>query len=134
MSATATNIPVIVVTSAFAIAFVMGAIAQRTNFCIMGAVSDVMNMGDWGRMRMWMLAVAVAIAGAGGLYASGAIDLSKSLYTRPTVPWIFPPVDIQPANPPPTIPTYNSRNKTLWIITKRFTSAPLPAIRISTRW
>ena len=88
MSATATNIPVIVVTSAFAIAFVMGAIAQRTNFCIMGAVSDVMNMGDWGRMRMWMLAIAVAIAGAGTLYASGAIDLSKSLYTRPTVPWL----------------------------------------------
>jgi len=88
MSATATNIPVIVVSAAFAIAFVMGAVAQRTNFCIMGAVSDVMNMGDWGRMRMWMLAIAVAIAGSGALYASGAIDLSKSLYTRPTVPWL----------------------------------------------
>ncbi len=48
----------------FALAFVFGAVAQRTGFCAMGAVSDVVNMGDWGRMRMWLLAIAVAILGA----------------------------------------------------------------------
>lgn len=88
MSAAATNIPAIVVGSAFGIAFVMGAVAQRTNFCIMGAVADVMNMGDWARMRMWLLAIAVAVAGAGALYATGTIDLSKSIYARPNLTWL----------------------------------------------
>ncbi len=41
----------------------LGAIANKTNFCTMGAVSDVVNMGDWGRMRAWLLAAAVAILG-----------------------------------------------------------------------
>ena len=35
-----------VVWGAFALAFVFGAVANRTNFCTMGAVSDVLNMGD----------------------------------------------------------------------------------------
>jgi hypothetical protein len=29
----------------FALAFVFGAVASKANFCIMGAVSDVVNMG-----------------------------------------------------------------------------------------
>jgi len=32
---------------------------NKTHFCTMGAVSDVVNMGDWNRMRMWLLAIAV---------------------------------------------------------------------------
>jgi hypothetical protein len=30
-----------------------GVIAQRTHFCTMGAISDVVNFGDWTRMRQW---------------------------------------------------------------------------------
>ena len=45
----------------FALAFVFGAGRHKTNFCTMGAVSDVVNMGHWGRMRMWLLAIAVAM-------------------------------------------------------------------------
>ena len=40
--------------AAFALAVVFGAITQRTHFCTMGAVSDIVNMGDWARMRMWV--------------------------------------------------------------------------------
>ena len=29
------------------LAFVFGAVAHKSNYCIMGAVSDVVNMGDW---------------------------------------------------------------------------------------
>jgi hypothetical protein len=47
----------------FAIAIVMGAVVNKTNFCTMGAVSDVVNMGDNGRMRAWLLAAAVAMIG-----------------------------------------------------------------------
>jgi len=47
----------------FAIALLMGALVNKTNFCTMGAVSDMVNMGDLGRFRAWMLAIAVAIIG-----------------------------------------------------------------------
>jgi len=49
--------------SAFGIAFIMGAVANKTNFCTMGAVSDWVNIGDTGRFRAWLLAIAVAVIG-----------------------------------------------------------------------
>src|SRR5262249_61608791 len=54
----------------------------------MGAIADIATFRDWRRMRMWALAIAVAIAGAGALQATGAIDLSKSLYTGARVAWL----------------------------------------------
>jgi uncharacterized membrane protein YedE/YeeE len=47
----------------FGIALLMGAIVNKTNFCTMGAVSDMVNMGDLGRFRAWLLAIAVALMG-----------------------------------------------------------------------
>ena len=73
---------------AFALAAVFGAIAQRFNFCTMGAIADIVNFGDWRRMRMWLLAIAVAIAGTTLLATSGVIDLSKTIYTTAKVPWL----------------------------------------------
>ncbi len=72
----------------FAIAFVFGMIGQKTHFCTMGAVSDIVNMGDWSRMRMWLLAMGIAIIGAGGLDAAGLIDLDKSIYRTPNFIWL----------------------------------------------
>jgi len=82
------NLGTLVVWGGFALAFVFGAVANRTNFCTMGAVSDVVNMGHWGRMRMWLLAMAVAIIGANALFYLGLIDLSKTIYQRPTLSWL----------------------------------------------
>jgi len=73
---------------AFALAFVFGAVANRTSFCTMGAITDGLNFGDWRRMRMWLLAIAVAIAGSALLQAGGVIDLAKTIYTHPQVPWL----------------------------------------------
>ena len=73
---------------AFALAFVFGLVGSKTNFCTLGAVSDWVNMGDKGRMRMWVLAIAVAILGANGLHLAGAIDLSKTLYQTPNFTWL----------------------------------------------
>ena len=72
----------------FALAFVFGAVGNKTGFCTMGAVSDWVNMGDTGRMRMWLLAIAVAILGANGLYLAGAVDLSKSIYQSSNFGWL----------------------------------------------
>jgi uncharacterized membrane protein YedE/YeeE len=45
-------------------------------------------MGHWGRIRMWLLAVAVAIVGSNLLHYFGQIDLTKSVYQRPVLPWL----------------------------------------------
>lgn len=72
----------------FVLAFVFGFVGNRTNFCTMGAVSDVVNMGDWNRMRMWLLAIAVAIAGAQLLELGGLVKLSNSIYPGPNFTWL----------------------------------------------
>lgn len=84
----ATNLGAVVAWGGFLLGFVFGAVANRTNFCTMGAVSDVVNMGSWGRMRMWLLAIAVAIIGTHALQLSGQIDLAKSFYVRPNFTWL----------------------------------------------
>lgn len=77
-----------VVWSSFAVAFLLGGLMNKTNFCTMGAVSDILNMGDWNRMRMWLCAIAVAIIGTQALAATGWLDLSKSFYTQPPLTWL----------------------------------------------
>src|SRR3954453_21926039 len=73
---------------AFGLAVIFCAVANRVNFCTMGSVSDIVNMGDWRRMRMWLLAIATAMAGAAFLEAMGLVDLGKTIYTNPRVSWI----------------------------------------------
>ena len=73
---------------AFGLAVVFGAVANRVNFCTMGALTDVIHIGDWRRMRMWLLAMAVAIAGVALLDAARLVDFSKTIYTGPRVPWL----------------------------------------------
>jgi uncharacterized membrane protein YedE/YeeE len=82
------HLPLLVAGLSFALAFVFGFVANRVNFCTMGAVTDVVNFGDWRRMRMWVLAIAVAIAGTGVLVALGWIDVSKTIYTNAKVAWL----------------------------------------------
>ena len=73
---------------AFAIGAAFGAAAQRSNFCTMGAVADIVLMGDWTRLRMWALAAAVAIAGTSGLQLAGLIDVHESIYTGQRLQWL----------------------------------------------
>lgn len=73
---------------AFILAALFGAIAQRTHFCTMGAVSDIVNMGDWTRMRMWGLAIGVAMIGFYGLAAGGLIDPAKTIYASNRFIWL----------------------------------------------
>jgi uncharacterized membrane protein YedE/YeeE len=73
---------------AFLLAFIFGAVGNRTHFCTMGAVSDWVNMGDLSRMRMWLLAIAVALIGASALALGGVIDLAKSIYPGPNFTWL----------------------------------------------
>jgi hypothetical protein len=52
------QLPVLVTGLAFLLATAFGAVATRVNFCTMGAIKDVVNFDDAGRLRMWVSAVA----------------------------------------------------------------------------
>ena len=65
---------------AFGIAAVMGAVANKTNFCTMGAVSDWVNMNDTGRMRAWLFAMAVALGGVLLFETTGVVTLGQDTF------------------------------------------------------
>lgn len=77
----------VVATLGFVLGAAFGATAQRTNFCTMGAISDIVFMQDWNRFRAWMLAIAVAVLGSQGLHLMGMIDLNKSIYLTTNFGW-----------------------------------------------
>lgn len=67
----------------FSLAFALGVLVRQTHFCTMGAVADIINLGDWSRMRMWALAAGVAVAGFNGLVALGLVQASNTVYGGP---------------------------------------------------
>jgi uncharacterized protein len=69
------------------IGVLFGAMANRTGFCTLGAISDWINLGDTRRMRAWALAAAVAILGVAALDAAGVTDMSRTMYMRPRLNW-----------------------------------------------
>ena len=67
--------------STFVVTVLLGIVLQKTRFCTMGAITDIAIMGEWTRMRQWLLAIGVAIVGVGFMTSMGVIDVSKSIYT-----------------------------------------------------
>ena len=66
----------------------LGFITQRTHFCTMGAISDVVHMGDWTRVRQWVCAVGVAMIGFAALVDVGLINPAKNLYASTRLMWL----------------------------------------------
>jgi len=85
------GIHVAVLGAAFAVALVMGVVMAKTNFCTMGAVSDWVNMQDMGRLRAWLLAVAVAAGALLVLELAGLVTLPPNTqppYRTPQFSWL----------------------------------------------
>ena len=72
----------------FLVTLLLGILLQKTRFCTMGAITDIMIMGEWTRMRQWMMAIGVAIIGVGIMSSSGIIDPAKSIYTISRLTWL----------------------------------------------
>ena len=72
----------------FALSAAFGAIAQRTHFCTMGALADIVHIGDWTRMRMWAMAIGVAMIGFNAMVAAGWVEAAGSLYAGPRLLWL----------------------------------------------
>jgi len=88
MSGSELPVTTLVAMAGFLAGIIFGATANRTNFCTMGAISDVVFIGDYRRMRAWMLSIAVAIVGTQGLHSAGIIDIYTSIYLRPDLSWL----------------------------------------------
>ena len=78
----------LVLWASFGLSVIFGAIAQRTHFCTMGAVADIVSIGDWTRMRMWVMAMGVAMIGFNAMVAFGWLDAGKSIYGGPRFLWL----------------------------------------------
>jgi len=74
--------------ASFFVAMAFGAVVQRTGFCTMGAVADVVTMGDWTRMRQWGLAAGVAMIGFGVLVWAGMVNPGATLYASNRWIWL----------------------------------------------
>lgn len=72
----------------FLSAMVFGAVANRTHFCIMGSISDWVNMGSKTRLRAWMLAVGVTALATQVMYLSGWFDIHDAIYLSPNFGWL----------------------------------------------
>jgi uncharacterized membrane protein YedE/YeeE len=72
----------------FLVAVAFGAIANKTNFCTMGAVSDWVFLDDKNRLRAWFLAIGIAVLGSQFLQSQGHIDLGKSIYLAANFGWL----------------------------------------------
>jgi hypothetical protein len=66
-----------------ALGALFGAVAQRTHFCTMGAVADIVSMGDWSRMSMWLVAIATGVLGFNALVGLGIVQARSSIYAAP---------------------------------------------------
>jgi uncharacterized protein len=74
--------------AAFLVAAAFGAVVQRTGFCTMGAVGDVITLGDWTRLRQWALAAGIATIGFALLCAAGLVSPDKTLYASNRWLWL----------------------------------------------
>ena len=74
----------------FLAAVVMGVAISHTNFCTMGAVSDWVNLRDFGRLGAWMLAIVVTMLSVSILEVSSVFELdgSRPPYRSPTFAWL----------------------------------------------
>lgn len=70
------------------IGLLLGAVGQWSRFCTMGALTDLYTFGEASRMRMWLLAALIAIAGTQGLLAAGVLQLDAAVYLQPRLSWL----------------------------------------------
>ncbi|MGB0439914.1 MAG: YeeE/YedE thiosulfate transporter family protein, partial [Paracoccaceae bacterium] len=64
----------------------LGLAARLGRFCTLGAIEDVLYGGSDVRLRLWGVAIGVAIMGSFGLISVGALDARQSYYL--SVPWM----------------------------------------------
>lgn len=70
------------------IGLALGAVAQGTRFCTMGALADWFAYGGTARLMMWVLAVAVAASGSLGLIELQLLNANQSIAWSKRFLWL----------------------------------------------
>ncbi len=78
----------LVIMSGFILGMIIGVASRWAQFCTLGAIADAVIVSDRRRLRAWMLAIAVAIAGTQVLHMTGSVDIGQSIYLRGTFGWL----------------------------------------------
>lgn len=78
----------LVVLIGLGLGLVLGWISRFAGFCTLGAISDWYASGDRSRLRMWLLAIAVAILGTQLLILTNQIQVKDSFYLSQRVFWL----------------------------------------------
>lgn len=63
----------------------LGLAARLGRFCTLGSIEDLLYAGSDIRLRMWGLAIGVAITGSFALSGLGLLDMSQTIYL--SAPW-----------------------------------------------
>jgi len=66
----------------------MGAIVQRSKFCIAAACHSVVTIKDLSQSRSYATALIVAILGTQILYRTGEVDITRCIYIASPVTWL----------------------------------------------
>lgn len=69
----------LVLGGAWMVAVGLGALLAATRYCTLGAISDLLLLGDTHRLRMWAAAAGAALLGTAALEAFGGLDLAATL-------------------------------------------------------
>ena len=72
----------------FLIGLAFGVIAQRSQFCTMGAIADILNFGDWSKAYMWLLAIAVSTLLLQGGIVFTDLRIDQAHYLNTDWPWL----------------------------------------------
>ncbi len=75
-------------TAGLIVGALFGALAQRTHFCTMGAISDLVLFGGRRRLRSWLLAIAVALLLTQAGVALGVVAAATPPYRTPELFWL----------------------------------------------
>jgi len=60
----------------------LGLAARLGRFCTLGAIEDYLYQGSSVRLRMWILAIGVAMIGVFAMAAAGRFDPAQSIYLQ----------------------------------------------------
>ena len=81
-------IELLVASIGFALGIIFGTTAQSTNFCTMGAISDIIFIGSWNRFRAWILSISIALLLSQLMHFNSVINLNNSIYLSPNFSWV----------------------------------------------
>ncbi|MEJ2696634.1 MAG: YeeE/YedE family protein [Candidatus Sulfobium sp.] len=88
IAAIKTSIRSAVIISGLLIGGIMGAVVQRSKFCIAAACHNIVTTRDMTQTRAYAMALFVAIPATQVLYSHGIVDIGRSIYINSPFTWL----------------------------------------------